>query len=350
MTRAGIEGIATYVPPGRLPIAEVRRHWPGVGAPGGVRSVSVAGYDEDVVTMGTEAADAALAASGLGAEDVDLIFMATSSSPYAEHSAAAEVARALGLRRAAAFADVAGSTTSGVTALAAAIDAVKVGRVDRALVISAERRRGRPGTAVEALGAGAAAVLVTAQGPLEALSTASWRHGVPTRWRPDGAASLHHYDDSRYELLGQILPAVSAVLDELGSDDGAVAAIGPLDVRSRLTLFRALHLGGDGGGSEVAETGDLGGAGPLFALAGHLTSGATGPIRCIGIEPGSGAVGVALRTGATVPVTSCRPAVTSVDYVEFLQRSGELGTVAPPPRSSPMAPPPVPPATTPTAA
>ncbi len=330
MTEAGIEAIATYVPPGRLSVAELRRHWPGVAGPGGVSTVAVAGFDEDVVTMAVEACDGALAAGGVGTAAVDLLVLATCSSPYAEHSAAAEVARALGLPSDAGLVDLAGSTVSGVTGLVVAADAVRSGRCRRALVVASERRTGRPGTAVEALGAGAAAALVSADGPVAIGRTASTRFGVPTRWRPDGERALHHYDDARYELMNQVVPAVTAVLADLREDRHAFLAVGPLDVRSRSLLVRAVDPGAEGSSFEVEGTGDLGAAGPLFALAGAVGGEVGTAGVCMAVEPGSGAVGLRVALGGAIPVRHSRPAEIPVDYVGYLQRFGAVEGPVPP--------------------
>jgi hydroxymethylglutaryl-CoA synthase len=340
----GIAAVGSYVPAGRMALADVRAHWPGAGG-GGPRSVSVADHDEDVVTMAVEAAEAALGAeaavlaeaalaAGDGhAEPPDALYLATCSSPYAEHSAAAEVARALDLPRDAEVADLAGSTLGGLRALTMAADAVASGRRSRALVVASERRRGAPGTAVEALGAGAVAVLVTAGGGVAVEAGASWRHGVPTRWRPDGAVALSHYDDARYETVEQVRPAVAAVraaLAPAGAEPVTFLALGPVDGRSAGAIAKALELPAPTAG-EVDETGDLGAAAVLASLAAVLRSaepGATG--LCIAVEPGAGACGAALRVGGPVPVVDRRPPARPVGYVEFLQRFGALSGPQPP--------------------
>jgi 3-hydroxy-3-methylglutaryl CoA synthase len=75
---AGLLGLATYAPSGRLSVDEVRRHWGSAGPPG-VRTVAVAGFDEDTVTMAVEALDAVLSATGRTAEDLDALYFATGS-------------------------------------------------------------------------------------------------------------------------------------------------------------------------------------------------------------------------------------------------------------------------------
>ena len=81
MIHVGIEAIGIYVPPGRLAIAELRQYWPGVPTPGGVQTVSVAGFDEDIVTMGVEAAEVTLASIDAPVTSIDLLVVATCSSP-----------------------------------------------------------------------------------------------------------------------------------------------------------------------------------------------------------------------------------------------------------------------------
>src|SRR2546425_7543174 len=128
---AGLLGLATYAPPGRLSVDEVRRHWGSAGPPG-VRTVAVAGFDEDTVTMAVEALDAVLSATGRMAEDLDALYFATCSAPYAEHSVAVEVARALGVRREAQLVDLGGSLRGGVGALRLAADGIEAGRASLA--------------------------------------------------------------------------------------------------------------------------------------------------------------------------------------------------------------------------
>ena len=327
---AHIAGMASYVPAGRLAVAEVRRHWPGAGAPPGVRSVSVAGFDEDVVTMAVEALDALFAVTGVGSDEVDAVVVATCSSPYAEHSAAAEVARALDLPRSVALVDLAGSVRGGVVGLSTAADGVAAGRWRRVVVVAADARRGEPGTPVEALGAGAVAALVAEAGGAALGASTTWRHGVPTRWRPDGSRALRSYDDARYERDELVVPAVRAVT--AAAAPGAApefAAGGYTDARSPAAIAKACDLGAGGevdlGVDELADIGDLGTAGPLLALA-HCLSRAEPGARglCFGAEPGAGADALPVTVTASVPVRHRRPETAEVDYVGFLQRAAVL--------------------------
>jgi len=186
--------------------------------------------------------------------------------------------------------------------------------VRRALVVAAERRRGAPGSAIEALGAGGVAVLVEANGAAPVTHHASARHGVPTRWRPDGGDVLRHYDDSRYELVGQLQPALEAALASLGLADLSFCALGPLDRRGLANLARGAGVKVPTGTDEVESVGDLGAAAPLLALAHCLDQAASDGGRGVvaALEPGSGAIALGIELAGSVPVVHRRPPAEAV--------------------------------------
>ena len=69
----------------------------------GICERRIAGPDENVATMGAEAAKKALEAAGLGIEDIDMNICATTSWEKALPSAACEIQRILGAPGIAAF-------------------------------------------------------------------------------------------------------------------------------------------------------------------------------------------------------------------------------------------------------
>ena len=263
-TAVGVHAVATYAPTARLSAKELRRNAAG-SAPAGVRNVAVADVDEDIVTMSAEVIHALALLTSAELDDIDGLIVCTSSSPYAEHSAAAEVARALSLRRDAWTVDLAGSARGTIAAVRMAADAVAAGRGARVVVVAADRRRGRTGASSEVLGAGAAAVLVGANASAELGRSAARRHGVPTRWRPDGSPALHTYDDPRYERDEIVLPAIRAVLPR---EPEAFLALGLADARTGPAVVRAIGWpSADLGDDEVTELGDLGSASPFSRSA-----------------------------------------------------------------------------------
>src|SRR5262249_37025359 len=154
----GITHLAPYLPRHRLDRALMAQAWAGRAS--GTRTC--AGIDEDALTL---AVDAALAL-GDGMDPVaDALFLATTSSPYAEKQLAAVVATALDLPRAVAVADFGGSTRAGMAALRAAFDGVRAGGLGRALVVAADTRLAEPGGELEpVLGDGACAAMVGTTG------------------------------------------------------------------------------------------------------------------------------------------------------------------------------------------
>ena len=100
----GVTRIATYFPRRRLDRALIGKAW-GTRVPPGARTV--AGIDEDALTMAVDAVQACL-----GDDDpagYDALYFASTSSPYLEKQVASVVATAADLRRDVAVADFGGS-------------------------------------------------------------------------------------------------------------------------------------------------------------------------------------------------------------------------------------------------
>ena len=72
--KTGIIGYGAYVPRYRLPGTEVARVWTGGGS-GTVKEKSVAGLDEDVITMSIEAARNAMARAGIDACELRAVWV-----------------------------------------------------------------------------------------------------------------------------------------------------------------------------------------------------------------------------------------------------------------------------------
>lgn len=109
---------------------------------------AMANWDEDSLTMAVEAARDAL-----GPDDdrthVDAVYFASSTAPFADRLNAGIVLEALALERSASSADVTGSQRAGLSALAAALAAVKAGTAKNALVAAGEHRKARAASTQE---------------------------------------------------------------------------------------------------------------------------------------------------------------------------------------------------------
>src|SRR5207244_2346182 len=124
----GITRIGAYFPRRRLDRALIAKAW-GVRVPPGARTV--AGFDEDALTMAT---DAVLACLGdADPAGFDALYFASTSSPYLEKQVASMIATAADLRRDIVVADLAGSVRAGLAALRAALAGGRAGRLGAAL-------------------------------------------------------------------------------------------------------------------------------------------------------------------------------------------------------------------------
>src|ERR1700760_686181 len=145
MTPVGLSAWGAYVPRLRLQrkAMTAANAWIAPNLAGKAKGErSMANWDEDSLTMAVEAARDAL-----GPDDdrshVDAVYFASSTAPFEDRLNAGIVLEALALERSASSADVTGSQRAGISALAAALSAVKAGQAKTALVAAGEHRRAR---------------------------------------------------------------------------------------------------------------------------------------------------------------------------------------------------------------
>ncbi|MEM4718255.1 MAG: hydroxymethylglutaryl-CoA synthase, partial [Desulfurococcaceae archaeon] len=96
----GIVGWGSYIPRWRLSLKEIVLVWgfnPEQPEDLNVVEKSVAGIDEDAVTMGWEAARNALRRAGIDPREIGAVWFGTESKPYAVKPSATIIAEALGI-------------------------------------------------------------------------------------------------------------------------------------------------------------------------------------------------------------------------------------------------------------
>lgn len=217
-TVIGILDYAAYVPTFRLPRVEIARAWGRAPAPpqgGGERAV--ANFDEDSLTLATEAALRCLGPREGGQPDG--LYFASTTAPDQERQTATVIAQAADLPRAIRTADFAGSLRVATSALLAALDAVKGGALGAVLVAAADCRVAEPGEAAEALiGDGAAACLV---GEGETIATVEASHSIaedfPGTWRPSASRFIRSDDEKFAATQGYqrlLLEVMAGLLDK----------------------------------------------------------------------------------------------------------------------------------------
>jgi 3-oxoacyl-[acyl-carrier-protein] synthase III len=195
MIRSQVIGCGAYLPrrivtnvelAGRLTTSD---EW--IAQRTGIRQRHVVAEGETTSDLATAAASAALAAAGIGAEEVDLLVLATTTPDHTFPATATQVQARLGMQRGAAF-DLQAVCAGFVFALATADNFIKAGQARTVLVIGAESFSrildwDDRGTCV-LFGDGAGAVLLRAG---EGSGNAADR----------GVLTTHIYSDGRYYKL-----------------------------------------------------------------------------------------------------------------------------------------------------
>lgn len=184
--KIGIIGYGAYVPQYRLPGSEIARIWTGGKGGSPVKEKSVAGLDEDVITMSIEAARNALARAGIDACELRAVWVGSESHPYAVKPSGTIVAEAIGADHNIQAGDWEFACKAGSEAMTAAIALTGSGMGKYALAIGMDTAQGKPGDALEytASSGGAAYIFGPAEEAMVELEAAySYVSDTPDFWR-----------------------------------------------------------------------------------------------------------------------------------------------------------------------
>src|SRR5213595_2363376 len=252
----GITRIGTYFPRRRLDRALIAKAW-GVRVPPGARTV--AGFDEDALTMATDAVLSCLGDADPAA--FDALYFASTSSPYLEKQVASMIATAADLRRDVVVADLAGSVRAGVAALRAALDGVRAGSLRTALVAAADARLAEPESELEPLlGDGAASVAVGSEGVVaELVSAASVAEEFTYLWRTDEQRTLRVSETrfgTSHGYVRDMAEVISAALRKAELPPARVARLALGAPEPLALLARSLETAAPGGFLVVAAYGE----------------------------------------------------------------------------------------------
>jgi hydroxymethylglutaryl-CoA synthase len=320
---ARLLGVGAAAPALRLSASDVGAAW----GRGGRGQVGVCAPDEDTLTLAWEAASRALRAANVAADDVDAVFWGTSRPPFAEGPSLAFLAAALGLGHHAGGALLAGSTHSGMEALLAAADAVAGGSAVHALVVASDAQRPGPGTGFEArCGAGAAAVVLSAEGSTAALGARVTRtRPLLDRYRGDGEIDNRDLYDARLFREEIFLPMASDVVDALASFEVRAWSLPDPDGRLGGVLAKRTAAGAPASAAVYGAIGDTGAAAALLGAAAAMD--APGLVAAVGMGGGR-ATGVIVDVESPVPgaatVLDALAGGAPVSYAEALRARGQL--------------------------
>ncbi|MBI2894847.1 MAG: OB-fold domain-containing protein [Deltaproteobacteria bacterium] len=284
---------------------------------------AVAGPDEDVLTLAAEAAAGALEGS-----TADVLFLATTTSPFAERSSATWLARILG-HGGRSF-DVGGSLRAGTRALALAGELVAAGSARSALVVAADTRTPPPGADHEAgFGDGAVALRIGPPDPA-ALATLDRPQVID-----DATAGFFRHakdpyvrrGDPRLAQLqggGAALAALRKALEGAGPVARLIAAAP--DARSCIELAKSAGLDPRRALVDAVspKAGHTGAGHALLLLAGALEALAPGEKAAL-VSWGDGADGWLVERGgakATGCVARAIGRQIQLDYARYLALRG----------------------------
>lgn len=316
----GITAYSVYMPRHRLPREVIAAAWGSRPAPG---CKAVCHYDEDSLTM-AQAAVWPLVQADRG---TDALYLASTSAPYWQRSAASLVAACCDLPPEVRTADFGGSLRSGATALLAALEAVAAGATKRAAVVASEARQGAPESIEELMfGDAAAAVAVGGQSVIaELVACVSRSDDFLDEWRRDVDPYVNSFA-SKFSLTrgyeANVVSAARALLERAGVKPAQVAraALASPDGRAHLSAAKALGIpAGRLEDSRLTDVGVTGAAMPLLLLAHALDRAAPGDYILL-IGYGDGADGLLFRaTGEieSLPRPLLPPDARSIAYPSY---------------------------------
>jgi hydroxymethylglutaryl-CoA synthase len=299
--------------------------WSGLGGPrSGHRSV--AGWDEDAVTLAVEASRIAI-----GDDPPQAVVFASTSAPFRERLQAGVLVDALGLPTDTDATDVAGSRRCGIAALRHALR----GRAGSVLIAAGERRSSAPGSSLQlAWGDGGAATLVADTGCAKLIGDATLNLDLVDVYASDDHPLPYQTEERfiRDEAIERIfLPAIATALKQanIGASDITLAAVQEPTAGVYKAVAAKLGLKTPNLCDRISEAaGDLGAAQALFGLALALEEAAIGD-RILLAGFGSGCDIVILEVtsnaaahGAASKALTHGTALTN--YTRFLSLSGSL--------------------------
>lgn len=339
--RSNILGYGMYVPKFRLKCEEVSAVWGG----GKGTEKAVANGDEDVITMAVEAAQSALAHSGIAAEEIGAVYFATNSSPYLEQEATGLIAEILAVPSNASLADFTGSPRAAIGALQACVDGVESSRLHSGLVIAADNRPASPGSTMEAtFGAGAVAFVVgVGEGVANIARINSYADFYIDRWRAFDDAYVRDFDQRftrQYGYLKHSQKAIEAFFrdEKKKPSDYDHLVLQESDARAWKELGSWLGVPKDRWMTSAIFPlfGDLGAASLFMGLA-SVFSNARAEEEILALSYGAGTSDVVafkmLRSEGRDPSPTLKNFETEkiyIDYIKYLKMQQILSTGDPP--------------------
>ena len=293
----------------------------GIGGRG-VGYRTVAGWDEDALTLAVEA--------GRGLSPAECLVFASTSAPFIERAHAPLAIDALAWPRATRSNDTAGSRRCAVAALLNGL--LSAGTTT---VIAGEKRRALPGAPAHlGFGDGGAAVAVGDSGPARLIGHASLAHDLLDLYASQTHPLPYSYEDRfvRETAASEVLiPTIRYACAAAGIDPARIAHAAVHEPLAGMWKDLSRHLGIDApnhASALEAAAGDLGSAHALYAFALACNAASAGDIILLaGFGSGCDALLFELSDrlpGAAEAAASLRNGLFTSDYPRFLALTGNL--------------------------
>jgi len=309
----GITAIGAYIPYYYMKRDTIGKAWEGRGQKG---ERSLANVDEDSITMGVEAAMDCF--RFVGREQIDALYFASTTAPYAEKASSSLIAVACDLGHDVFASDFAHCTKAGTSALKSAYDAVAANPKQQVLVTAADKRDAYPKSPQEqTLGDAAAALVVGSDNVVATIDYfTSVNNEIVDIWRNYGEKLLNVGEDRFITDMGYMASMVKVIkktLKETGLQQGDISKV----VLTTPGLSQANKVIKKTGFAEeqlqdtlMLQIGDCGTAQPLLGLIGALES----------AKPGDKILLAAYGNGANAFVFTVTEEVERLQTMATLQR------------------------------
>lgn len=193
----GIVSYGGYIPQYRIKIEEIARQWGKspreIKNSLGIIEKSVAGIDEDSLTMAYEAASAAID-QDIDKSEIKVVYVGSESHPYAVNPTATILAEFLGIEGEYLASDTQFACKAATGAIISALGLIKSDFTKLALVVAADKAQAMPHDSLEYTAGSGSVALVLGKDEviLEAVDYLSFSSDTPDFWRREGIRYPSH--------------------------------------------------------------------------------------------------------------------------------------------------------------